>query len=414
MKVLYFMNHADQGGAALALYDLVLELKKNYTDYYPIVITGKNNKLNQMFTEIGVENYNSMYKNFLSSYKEPYQIIRTALKVRYEIGKRKGIKQIEKIIDPSSIDIIHSNLDRIDIGALYAEKYKIPHIWHIREHGNIHTTANTILSNSLGKTDFDLISVKPDPILYMNKLAQKNNARNLFIAISESVKNEWIKKGIKENLIQLVYDGIREELFISKEELANHSKNDNRLKVIFLGGYCEEKGQKELLDALNLLTENELCEMHIDFYGNGSRKYAEYLRNKANRLIENDIVEFHSYDPEICKKLSTFDVGINCSIEEGFGRVTVEYMMSNICPIVSDKGANPELVKNEKTGLIYKKGDIEDLKNKILFALSNRKTIKQMGILAHERAHANFSMKKHAETIYSIYKSMNKRERENG
>ena len=42
MKVLYFMNHVGQGGAALALYDLIVELK-NKTDIEIVVITGKKN-----------------------------------------------------------------------------------------------------------------------------------------------------------------------------------------------------------------------------------------------------------------------------------------------------------------------------------------------------------------------------------
>lgn len=40
MRVLYVMNHVGQGGAALALYDLIIELKKT-GDVEAIVITGK-------------------------------------------------------------------------------------------------------------------------------------------------------------------------------------------------------------------------------------------------------------------------------------------------------------------------------------------------------------------------------------
>ena len=53
MKILYFMNHADKGGAMLALYDLLVELKK-YKDIEPIVITGKKNKFNKMLDEIEI------------------------------------------------------------------------------------------------------------------------------------------------------------------------------------------------------------------------------------------------------------------------------------------------------------------------------------------------------------------------
>ena len=58
------MNHADQGGAALALYDLIKEIKNNYLEIEPIVITGKKNKLNKMFDELGVENSKKLFCRF--------------------------------------------------------------------------------------------------------------------------------------------------------------------------------------------------------------------------------------------------------------------------------------------------------------------------------------------------------------
>ena len=81
------MNHVDQGGAALALYDLIKELKDNYDDIVPIVVTGKKNGLNKMLEEIGVENYSAQYKNFMSSYKKPEWIYRVMLNVRYKMGQ---------------------------------------------------------------------------------------------------------------------------------------------------------------------------------------------------------------------------------------------------------------------------------------------------------------------------------------
>ena len=187
MRVLYFMNHADQGGAALALYDLVSEIKNN-PQITPVVITGKNNKLNKMLTDIGVENYVAPFKNFTSSRKETVLVYRFFLKIRYRIGLFIALRKIEKIIDLESIDIIHSNLNRIDIGVILAKKYKIPHVWHIREHAD-------------GR-DFTLVSVKKDPIAYMNSFD------SYYVAISESVKNAWRSKGINEKKEVVIYDGI--------------------------------------------------------------------------------------------------------------------------------------------------------------------------------------------------------------
>ncbi len=378
MKILYFMNHVDQGGAALALYDLIKELKDNYDDIVPIVVTGKKNGLNKMLEEIGVENYSAQYKNFMSSYKKPEWIYRVMLNVRYKMGQYCAIKRLEKIIDFSEIDIIHSNLNRIDIGAILAQKYKIPHIWHIREHGD--------------GSDFKLTSVMRNPIRYMNSF------NSYTIMISNSVEKVWELKGLNNKKMRLIYDGVRTELYNIE------TKQDNRnLKMIFMGGYDKNKGQEDLIDALKTLPEDLKRLIQIDFFGNGSEKYIKYLKNKIYENGLEKVMKINSYQHDIWKHISDYDIGLNCSHGEGFGRVTVEYMMAGLCPIASDRGASPEIIENGITGIIYDSSSSEELKNSIIWALNNRKAIRKMGIDASEFAKKEFSMSKHAREIRELY-----------
>lgn len=372
------MNHVDQGGAALALYDLIKELKDNYDDIVPIVVTGKKNGLNKMLEEIGVENYSAQYKNFMSSYKKPEWIYRVMLKVRYKMGQYCAIKRLEKIIDFSEIDIIHSNLNRIDIGAILAQKYKIPHIWHIREHGD--------------GSDFKLTSVMRNPIRYMNSF------NSYTIMISNSVEKVWELKGLNNKKMRLIYDGVRTELYNIE------TKQDNRnLKMIFMGGYDKNKGQEDLIDALKTLPEDLKRLIQIDFFGNGSEKYIKYLKNKIYENGLEKVMKINSYQHDIWKHISDYDIGLNCSHGEGFGRVTVEYMMAGLCPIASDRGATPEIIENGITGIIYDSSSSEELKNSIIWALNNRKAIRKMGIDASEFAKKEFSMSKHAREIRELY-----------
>ena len=400
MKVLYFMNHADHGGAVLALYDLIVELKKISSDYYPIVITGKKNKLNDMLSDIGVENYYADFKNFLSSYKSPYFITHAALWLRYEIGKRKGINEIESLIDFSEIDVIHSNLDRIDIGALFAQKYSIPHIWHIREHTKIYTgvLVPKAFESEETETDFNLVSIKNNPVKYMNSFC---NGRNYFIAISKSVKQVWVKKGIASDRIQLIYDGIRHELFDvnNREHLLSNSSED-KVKIVFLGGYCKEKGQEEFIQVLKKISPSILKKLQVDFYGSGD---SSYIQKIAKPLVDSGIVRINAYVPDIYKRLNSYDVGINCSSAEGFGRVTVEYMLAGLCPLVSNRGANTELVEDRLNGIIYEKGNCNDLVEKTAFLVSNPEIIHKYGLAARNRAIKLFTMSKHANAVMQLY-----------
>ncbi len=384
MKVLYFMNHADKGGAMLALYDLLVELKKS-SDIEPIIFTGKKNNFNNMLDKINVENYWAPYKNFISSYKKPKNLFRIFLWLRYIISKPIALMKIEKIIDFKNIDIIHTNLDRIDIGAYYAKKYNIPHIWHIREHLD---------------DDFKTISIFKNYIKYMEKY------NSTYVAISKSVKNRWVTRGLPENKIKLIYDGIRAE-GLTKREI-----NYKTIKMIFIGGYSKNKGQEEFIEALGKLPQKLKSKIEVDFYGNGNLKYINYLEKKI-RSYNLKNVKLNPYDNDIYSKISNYTIGVNCSRAEGFGRITVEYMLAGICPLVSNTGANIELISDKETGIIYKYSNIEDLVNKIIYIYENIDKIYNISLKAKEDAKEKFTIKLHTENILKLYNELIKKKRNN-
>ena len=375
MKVLYFMNHADQGGAYLALYDLLVELKNNHPEIEPIVVTGKKNNLNKKLTELGVENYYAPFKNFISSYKKPKWLFRFLLKIRYYFFKPFAIKKIESLIDFGEIDIIHSNLDRVDIGVYFAKKYNIRHIWHVREHLD---------------DDFVVTSVFNNYIKYMNKFNSE------YIFISESVKNKWISRGLIINKYDVIYDGVIENMLV-KNPIVNNSDP----KFVFLGGYAKNKGQEYLIDKLSMLPTNIKKDLIIDFFGNGEKKYIEFLRKKAekNNLIG---LNFYGYDSDIYSKLSLYDFGFNCSNCEGFGRITVEYMLSGLCPIVSNTGANIEIIDDKINGFVFNYND-NSLCDIIKLLFENKIDLSKIKNNARTKSINYYTMKNHADKIYNYY-----------
>ncbi len=379
MKVLYFMNHVDSGGAALALYDLIKELKESCPDVKAIVITGCHNQLNEAFSKIGIENYSAPFKNFSGSYRQPKFLWKSILQIRYRISKPTAIKKIEKLIDFTTIDIIHSNLNRIDIGYYFAQKYRIKHLWHIREHGD---------------DDFLLMPVfsSYNPIL--------TDSSSTFIAISKSVKSKWLSLGIPEQNIRLIYDGIGTSHWTKNETIVKKSK----LSFIFLGGYHVNKGQEIFIQALSLLPKNIKDDILVHFFGNGSIGYKKKLERLIQKKKLNKFCNLYDYNPDIYKTLSQYHIGVNCSKAEGFGRITVEYMMAGLCPLVSNTGANVEIIDNQINGLMFDRDNLFDIMDKIIFLYTNRDFITDFSKKATKKAISSFSMKAHAQLIYDLYK----------
>ncbi len=381
MKVLYFMNHVGKGGAALALLDLIREIKHNHKYIKPVVITGCYNELNQELNNIGVENYSAPFKNFLTTYRRPTWVWKVLFMIRYWITKKKSVKRIEKVIDFKRIDLIHSNLNRIDIGYYFSKKYNIPHIWHIREHGTY---------------DFKLMQVFPgyNPI--------KNDTFSNFIVISESVKKAWENKLSPKSDIHLVYDGINEASLLNAPQLSKFEK----LSFVFVGGLYINKGQEYFIKALGNLPQNIRKDIIVHFYGEGSEKYKQKLQALLKTMGLDGQCYIFDYDKNIYNKLRKYHVGVNCSKLEGFGRITVEYMIAGLCPLVSNTGANVEIVNDGFNGLLFDRNNIQDICDNIVKLYENRDLIESYSLRAQRDAIEKFSMKAHANNICYLYNSV--------
>lgn len=391
MKVVYFMNNEDKGGAALALIDLVKAIKKKYPNIEPIVVTGKNNSINIGLTKLGIENYYSSFRNFISSKKEPSILWTAAYKIRHDFGNYFAIKDLEKKIDFSKVDLIHSNLNRIDIGALLSKKYNIPHVWHLREHLRIHHGSRLLDDNK--EKDFDVISIYKNPIEYMERFNSK------YIAISESVKQEWIAKGLSEGRIEKVYDGVD---ILNHKEI--YKKNNERIRIVFLGGLVKAKGQEDFLKLFINMPTELLSEFELDFFGVGSKEYKKYLLSMVEDNKLNNI-KFMEYDANIRKKLKNYDIGVNFSYHEGFGRVFVEYMNSGLCVLCTENGASKELIEDKVTGFFVDRFNQDEFNELLLDISKNRNKIHSMGIEGSKRA-VKFSIDTHASNIENVYRNI--------
>lgn len=131
----------------------------------------------------------------------------------------------------------------------------------------------------------------------------------------------------------------------------------------------------------------------------------------CTRMVAQETT-LNNYDANIYKKLNIYDIGCTCSKAEGFGRVTVEYMLSGLCPIVSNTGANLEIVDDKISGIVYEKGNIQDLKEKIKYCINNIHTIEILGKEAQKKAYNNYSINIHTKNIISLYNNILKNNKE--
>lgn len=334
------------------------------------------------YRHLGCNVYKAFYEPFYQSIPEQKWKIPVKYLIRgtqYLFGKWTGLYCLSKRMDINTIDIIHANSSREDFGATLALKYNKPLVWHIREFGD---------------KDYKCFSFR------RNFIGLMNEAANEFIVVSDAVKEHWIKKGLDRRKTFRIYNGVCTDVNIKKEY---RKTDDGKIKFLIMGSVCDTKGQYQVIKACTLMTEREKERIVIDIIGGGTESYIKKVKEMIKKYDLTSSVRLVGYQKDAWRNICSYDCGLMCSKSEGFGRVTAEYMMAGLPVIASDTGANPELIIENKNGLLYQWNNIEDLKEKIIYLLNNVNVLKQMGTAAREYAESHFSIKRNAELVYREY-----------
>lgn len=382
MKVVYIADIGIAGGATKSLVELVDTMKRQY-GIEPVVLTSGNNQLNEQLNEKQIENHSFGYGAFLqgapdSRWKKPIKWLLFAWV--YYVHYFPALNKALKAIDWSTVDLIHTNVARDDIGMEISKRTGIPNICHIREFAEL---------------DFNCWSYRPHYVKYLN-----DNTRG-FIAISNAVKKCWAEKGLTESKIDVVYNGVDGAII----DTANHSswENDPILRLVIVGGVIPSKGQWQAIDAICGLPEPVRKCVRLDVIGGITESYQQKLSvplHKANMVSQ---VRFLGACNDVYERLKTYHIGLMCSKAEGFGRVTVEYMHAGLAVIASDCGANPELLQDGITGILYDHNQTESLTQAIFDLINDRKKMIAVAQKGKVWAEEHYTKEINAANIYRIY-----------
>ncbi|MGH2566796.1 MAG: glycosyltransferase family 4 protein [Bacteroidota bacterium] len=188
--------------------------------------------------------------------------------------------------------------------------------------------------------------------------------RNIPMAVvSESTRSELLQKGFEEQRIAIVPNAVDTSLYRPLE------KAEQREPVVgHLGRLKKYKSVDHLLEAFKIV-RMELPETRLLIVGDGDVEPA--LRRRADELGIADFTVFAGRvsGEEKVRLLNRMTVAVNCSAKEGWGLTVIEANACGVPAVASDVPGLRDAVLDEKTGLLYEYGNIEQLAQKILLML---------------------------------------------
>ncbi len=162
-----------------------------------------------------------------------------------------------------------------------------------------------------------------------------------------------------------------------------------------------EKGQQYLINAMPEVLKR-VPKARLILVGRGPDK--KYFEDLIKKLHLEKSVQLVSYQEDLDKTYKEFRLFIFPSDWEleGFGLVLVEAMARGIPIIASNHGPVPEIIRDEKDGVLFTKSSSNNLSEKIVDLITDSTKLEDLRVSAYKRAKEEYNITKSAQNIKKV------------
>ena len=378
IKILYLHAGAELYGADIVMLELIKGIDKS--KFEPYVILPENgplvDKLKNENINVSIEKYPILRRKYFN------------LKgiIQYGYNFFKYSKKIVNFINNEKIDIVHINTSAVLEGCYIKKKTNVKVVWHIHEILLKPRFVATIINKSIAKYADEIICVS-------------NAVKEYFEKITKRKKN-----------IKVIYNGVDNKKFnnnVKTDYLKTEFKiNDNELIVGMIGRINAWKGQKDFINAMDIVIKKRKNVKGLIVGGvyNGQEWRREELKKviSEKKLNEKIIMcDFRNDSPNIHNVIDIFV--LPSTNPDPLPTVVLEAMATGK-PIVAYKhGGVCEMVIENYNGFFAEVGNCEELANKIIEIVDNEEKRKRMGRNSENRQKELFSLNSFIKNFEKIY-----------
>jgi glycosyltransferase involved in cell wall biosynthesis len=195
------------------------------------------------------------------------------------------------------------------------------------------------------------------------------NRADAICAVSEFSKL-FVKQYIAPTSeIEVIYNPIEKEYFDNTESYSEPKV------ILFFGKIIVNKGAFTLIKAFNkIMVKFPYIELHL--IGNGEIEFAQSLVDE--RFKDRVVFSGFMNKEELMKEMGKAYLCVLPSYFENFSMAALEVLARNKALIYSKRSSGPELITEGETGWLVDPENIEELAEKMLWALNHPKEVKQI------------------------------------
>jgi len=348
--------------------------------------------------------------------------------IKYNIGIEEKLHKIKNLSTYRKLQLSDECLIEFLKNGPYldslVEKIKIPTNFSF---DLIHTTFfpyfNLLIALMLG-----IIVNKPtictpffhfsNPRYHNEHLVEALKKFDRIIACTALEKEVLTKKlGISESKIKIISMGVNYTKFnLSSDQIKNEfhfkrkffSPNEKDYKMVLFCGYKNfEKGAISIIKAIPHILK-KFPQVYFVFIGPSTIAFNREL-SKLRKIIKPRIVNLTPdnlngyYDKKKIAAFKETDIFLMPSRSDAYGIAYLEAWASGKPVIGANIGATPEVIRNNLDGLLVEFNDYEDIANKVVTLLKNKRFSDKLGQEGKRKVQKNLSWYDVAKKTHQVY-----------
>jgi glycosyltransferase involved in cell wall biosynthesis len=135
----------------------------------------------------------------------------------------------------------------------------------------------------------------------------------------------------------------------------------------------------------------------------GAGREEERLRGRAAALGVSAAVRVLGFRDDVPDLLAAADVLVHPARVEGFGYAVAEAMAAGVPVVATDASSLPELVDDERTGLLFPSGDGAAMERAVARYLADPDLRARHGAAGREKAHAEFDFERRLAELENVF-----------
>ena len=341
-------KHSCEG---IFIYDQILEIKKQ-TNLDILII-----KLSSIYKNEDSYNYKGISVHIFKLLDFPRFYFAGLFS---EINGKRFYFFLKKITNINSITHIHGHVNYPSAFLISYLKKKISFFSIIQHHGlDVYQKRHFNFFQRI----FYNVFFHPNSVKILNEFDLVVGVSNKVLESLKKSKNYLPKREL------VVYNGVDKSKFYKMTSF----ENENKFVIGCVGNFWITKGQKVLIDAVNILLNNHFDNIEIKFVGKG--KNLNYIKNYVKDLKLDNYINFKEYieHHKLNQFYNSIDIFVLPSYYEALGCVYMEAWSTETPFIgIENQGISELLNEKQKVKMLSKEKDAADLSEKILFFYNNR------------------------------------------